>query len=62
MGLRQWAKFEFGSIKLKKLYLFHQIEELNLTKEDRCLSLVEKQKELALIKRLGDIRKQEEIY
>ncbi|XP_039133793.1 uncharacterized protein LOC120270793 [Dioscorea cayenensis subsp. rotundata] len=60
--LKHWAKFDFGSIKLRKLDLLRQLEELDLINEDRGLSVSEQQQELALIACLEEIRKQEEIY
>lgn len=39
--LRQWAKFSFGSIKLKKLNILHELEDLDLIKEHRRLSSLE---------------------
>lgn len=39
--LRHWAKFNFGSIKLKKLALLHEIDALDISKETSCLSALE---------------------
>ncbi|XP_039120313.1 uncharacterized protein LOC120256691 [Dioscorea cayenensis subsp. rotundata] len=44
--LRVWSKESFGSIKLRKLALLHELEFLDITKESS----------------LGEIRKQEELY
>ncbi|XP_039117657.1 uncharacterized protein LOC120253385 [Dioscorea cayenensis subsp. rotundata] len=59
--LRRWAKVCFGSIKLKKLNLLHEVEKLDVLKEARNLSLGELAQELHLLNSLEDIRKQEEI-
>lgn len=60
--LRQWAKFSFGSIKLKELALLQDVEALDCITESRCLTLVEARKEQDLFDKLKDIRIQEEIY
>ncbi|XP_039123300.1 uncharacterized protein LOC120259908 [Dioscorea cayenensis subsp. rotundata] len=60
--LRQWAKFSFGSIKLKKLALMQEMEVLDIAKESRSLTLGEIQKEIDLSFNLEEIRRQEEIY
>ncbi|XP_039113723.1 uncharacterized protein LOC120249283 [Dioscorea cayenensis subsp. rotundata] len=60
--LLQWAKFDFGSIKLKKLALMQELETLDTTKETRGLILGEIQKENDLLLQLEVIRKQEEVY
>lgn len=36
--LRNWAKYYFGSIKLRKLSLLHYLEVLNIASESRCLT------------------------
>lgn len=60
--LRRWAKLNFGSIKLKKLALLHEIEVLDIVKETRALSMSELRQEQSLLENLVMIRKQEEIY
>ncbi|XP_039143982.1 uncharacterized protein LOC120281134 [Dioscorea cayenensis subsp. rotundata] len=60
--LRQWSKFSFGSIKLKKLALMQEMEVLDIAKESRSLTLGEIQRELDLSFNLEEIRRQEEIY
>ncbi|XP_039135825.1 uncharacterized protein LOC120273262 [Dioscorea cayenensis subsp. rotundata] len=60
--LRRWAKVCFGSIKLKKLNLLHEVEKLDVLKEAKKLLPGELAQELHLLKSLDDIRKQEEIY
>lgn len=57
-----WAKFDFGSIKLKKLALLHEMEALDTLKEMRCLTTLETKQEQVLFEKLSEIRKQEEIY
>lgn len=39
--LRQWTKFNFWSIKLKKLALLEDAKALDIAKESRSLTLVE---------------------
>jgi len=39
--LRQWAKFSFGSIKLKKLSILHDLGNLDIVKESRCHTSLE---------------------
>lgn len=39
--LRHWAKFNFGSINLRKLDLLDQIEKLDISKEASRLSIQE---------------------
>ena len=39
--LRDWAKFSFGSVKLKKWALLHDLDNLNLAKESRSLNIEE---------------------
>lgn len=51
--LRHWARFSFGSIKLRKLALLQKLEEMDIAKE---LS-----HEQSLLDYLGEIRKQEEL-
>lgn len=60
--LRRWAKFSFGSIKLKKLALLQEVENLDIVKESRILSAGEAREEQELLTKLKDIQKQEEIY
>lgn len=57
--LKQCAKFSFGSIKLKKLELQHEVQEFNIIKEKRHLMLLESRQEQVLFEKLGEIRKQE---
>lgn len=54
---RRWAKFSFGSIKLKKLELLQEVEKLDIAKESRCLSWQELQIEQVLLEKLWKIRK-----
>ncbi|KAH7674505.1 RNA-directed DNA polymerase protein [Dioscorea alata] len=54
--LRHWAKFSFGSIKLRKLALLHDLEELDIVKESRTLNQVERNRELLILESLGDIQ------
>ncbi|KAH7677295.1 RNA-directed DNA polymerase protein [Dioscorea alata] len=60
--LRHWAKFSFGSIKLKKLALLNDLEELDIASEIRSLVPTEVSRQRILWKQLEVIRKQEEIY
>lgn len=60
--LRYWAKFSFGSIKLRKLSLLHDLEVLDIIKERRPLFAEEVEKEQDLLDELGTTRKQEELY
>lgn len=60
--LCQWAKFNFKSIKLKKLALMQDVESMDIAKESRSLTLVETREEQELLAKLKEIRKQEEIY
>ncbi|XP_039113806.1 uncharacterized protein LOC120249381 [Dioscorea cayenensis subsp. rotundata] len=60
--LRTWAKFNFGSVKLKKLELLHQIETLDTVKESRGLLPSELVFEQSLLQLLEIIHKKEEIY
>ncbi|XP_039137390.1 uncharacterized protein LOC120274917 [Dioscorea cayenensis subsp. rotundata] len=60
--LRHWAKFSFGSIKLKKLELLQEIDKLDVMKESRCLTPQEVHQEHTLREKLGDTLKQEELY
>lgn len=46
--LRYWAKFSFGSIKLKKLALLHELEKLDVAKKNRLLLVVEFKQEKIL--------------
>lgn len=61
-NLRHWSKFEFGSITLKKLALLHELDELDLAKETRCLVASHKVHEEEVLLKLQEIRKQEEVY
>lgn len=60
--LRAWAKSSFGSIKLKKLALMQEIEEFDILKESRRLSVMELQQEEVTLENFRVILKQEEIY
>ncbi|XP_039126955.1 uncharacterized protein LOC120263117 [Dioscorea cayenensis subsp. rotundata] len=60
--LRHWAKHDFGSIKLQKLALLHDLEVMDLAKEERRLSSDEIRQESDLLDNLKIIHKQEEIY
>ncbi|KAH7677423.1 DNase I-like protein [Dioscorea alata] len=60
--LHHWAKFNFGSIKLRKLSILHDLESLDTVSESQGLSAVEACQQRALLDRMEDIRKQEEIY
>ncbi|XP_039129083.1 uncharacterized protein LOC120265272 [Dioscorea cayenensis subsp. rotundata] len=60
--LRIWSKESFGSIKLRKLALLHDLELLDIIKESRTLTSEEAQTEFGLWERLGGICKQEEMY
>lgn len=60
--LRDWAKCSFRTIKLKKLALLHDLEELDIAKQTRRLNYAKVRQELELQERLGEILKQEEIY
>lgn len=60
--LKHWAKFDFGSIKLKKLALLHDIEQFDVIRESHSLSTEEGAKDVKLRIELGQILKQEEIY
>ncbi|XP_039127523.1 uncharacterized protein LOC120263623 [Dioscorea cayenensis subsp. rotundata] len=60
--LRTWAKFSFGSIKLKKLALLHELDLLDVAKENGVLSAEESNHEVATRSELDQICKQEEIY
>lgn len=60
--LKHWAKCEFGSIKLKKLSLLREIENLDVTRESRPLSTLESTTEANLKGELGLILKLEEVY
>lgn len=61
-SLRTWAKFSFGSVKLKKLVLLQEVECLDVIKEARCLWPHELALEHQLLRSLESIHKQEEIY
>lgn len=60
--LKHWAKFEFGSIKLKKLALLHDLEKLEVEHESRSLSEDECYLEASKRVEYGRILKQEEVY
>lgn len=60
--LREWAKFCFGSIKLKKLALLNEIESLDLIKENRLLTEEEGSRESEVQLALNSLLKQEELY
>ncbi|KAH7690552.1 RNA-directed DNA polymerase protein [Dioscorea alata] len=60
--LRQWAKECFGSIKLRKVALLHDIDNWDILKETRTLTPDEARQEFVAIEELGKIRLQEEIY
>lgn len=62
MNLKHWAKFCFGSIKLRKLALLNVLDVLDQAKEDRYLSLTKWSYEQLLLERLTEIRNQEKIY
>lgn len=55
--LRHWAKYSFGSIKLKKLPLLQDLEELDIAKEKCRLTPSEASHEQELQERLGEILK-----
>ncbi|XP_039144849.1 uncharacterized protein LOC120282161 [Dioscorea cayenensis subsp. rotundata] len=61
-NLKTWAKFEFGSIKLKKLGILHEMDVLDRIRETRSLTPVEINAEVHLRTELGAILKQEETY
>ncbi|KAH7677444.1 hypothetical protein IHE45_07G084600 [Dioscorea alata] len=60
--LRHWAKFSFGSIKLKKLSLLNDLEGLDVIMEQRALSPSEVAHGENLRKQLMLICRQEELY
>lgn len=60
--LRVWAKVSFGSINLQKLDLMHEVDDLDIIKETWLLNPSKARQELALLERLGNICKQEEVY
>lgn len=60
--LKHWAKFEFESIKLKKLELLHELDLLNHCKMIHSLTEGEAAKDSSLRNKLYQILKQEEIY
>lgn len=49
-------------LRCRKLSLLHDLELLDVIKEDRCLNEVESLKERELTESLAVIRRQEEIY
>ncbi|XP_039141329.1 uncharacterized protein LOC120278666 [Dioscorea cayenensis subsp. rotundata] len=61
-SLKSSAKFEFGSIKLKKLGLLHDLDLLDHAREARTLTPLEVNADINLKTELGVILKQEEIY
>lgn len=60
--LKYWSKFDFGSIKLKKLSILHDLEMIDATKESRSLTKEERCKDSTLRAEMYSILKQEEIY
>lgn len=60
--LRHWAKFPFGSIKLRKLALLHELEILDLAEESRLLAAVKHKQEEDVLLKLKEIGKPEELY
>lgn len=60
--LKTWAREDFGSIRLKKLALLHDIGLLDNLKESRSLTDEETHKENDLRAEMYGILKQEEIY
>lgn len=60
--LRRWAKLSFGSIKLKKLDLLHELDKVDVLKESRRLEPREVQHEQDLRDKIGELLKFEEIY
>lgn len=60
--LRLWAKFSFGSTKLKKLALMNELEILDATKEFKPLLATEFKQEEDIRTELFLICKQEELY
>lgn len=60
--LKYWAKVDFGSIKLKKLALLHDIGLINATKESRPLMEEEMGKDNNLRAEMVSILKSEKIY
>lgn len=59
--LRRWAKMSFGSIKLKKLDLLHEIDKFDVLKESKRLDPREVQQEQDLRDKIGELLKFEEI-
>ncbi|XP_039125244.1 uncharacterized protein LOC120261424 [Dioscorea cayenensis subsp. rotundata] len=60
--LRHWAKFSFGSIKLRKLALLLELDKLDSEAENRILSHSESKREEDLRIEMSMISKQEELY
>lgn len=60
--LKSWAKTDFGSIKLKKLALLHDLGELDAAMESQALTEDELRKDKDLRLEMFTILKQEEIY
>lgn len=59
--LRHWARTCFGSIKLKKLALFSELDALDVAKEITPLYSDDLSKEQSLLLESEKIRRQEEI-
>ncbi|KAH7677449.1 DNase I-like protein [Dioscorea alata] len=60
--LKNWAKTEFGSIKLKKLAILHDLDRLDSAREIGPPSEADLTTETQLRSELGETLKQEEIY
>lgn len=60
--LWHWAKVSFGSIKLRKLDILHELETLDVAKESCRLILEECRQEITLHQNLGNLLKQEYLY
>lgn len=60
-NIRKWMKFNFGSIKLRKLALLQELGEVDIAKETRSLSSSKLQQKLELVENLVEIRNQKEI-
>ncbi|XP_039136364.1 uncharacterized protein LOC120273726 [Dioscorea cayenensis subsp. rotundata] len=58
--LHRWSKESFGSIKLRKLSLLHELELIDIVKESRCLNSVELNQECGVTESLAGIRRQVE--
>lgn len=57
-----WVKCEFGSIKLKKLNLLHELEQIDKAMESHSLITFETARLTNIRTKLGLIVKQEEVY